>query len=996
MSKERLGYLIEAYREHFPQYIKAEYNETEVRNDYVNPLFEILGWDVNNKKNLSQHLREVKQEASVFVEEEGEKKKKKPDYAFKLGTQIEFFVETKKPSVDIMVNNESAFQIRRYGWNGNLKASILTNFTDLVIYDCSIRPQEGDDAAKARIAHYHYSEYAEKYDEIAALISRDAVLNGSYDKVFSNITSPLNKEPFDRFFLSQIKEWRYELGRDIYMNDTAIDEESLNIFVQRIINRIVFLRICEDRNLELYESLKEIKTYEGLRAVFMNAECKYDSGLFDLIDEKNIIISDQLLIRIFVNLYYPNSCYEFNVVDPYIIGQIYELFLEENMVIHNGEVQLVKKPEVVDSQGVVNTPKNMTDRIVQKTLNYLYQKDGDERQDSYRVADICCGSGNFLLSAFEYMINDRADRLSKEKEKNMAAGLIYYAGNELQLSFKEKRDILIHNIYGVDIDSLAVEVTKFSLLIKLMEGTSREELAGYVSQTHHKILPNIDSNIKNGNSLVGFEYLRFDPDFYDKPELFSKLRLFDWKKEFEGKKFDAIIGNPPYIRVQNMVHYSREEYQFYKSPVSGYRTSGSDLLDKYYLFIERALELLSPGGFLGYIVPHKFMVLKAGRLLREMLSQMQCMKEIVHFGTNQVFKGRSTYTCLLFASRTAQKEFKIGFVKDIQQFYVNQDIPYQTYEQSYLSESSWSFLSGDIAAAIDRLGNKCKNLDSVVDIFVGVQTSADTIYIINAAHEDGRYVYFKDKNGNDQWVEKGILHPCIYDIQLTKYQEIPPNRKIIFPYRNEGGRVRLLTLDEMKQKFPRCLTYLETFKDELNRRSIAKRDETNWYQYGRSQSIKRFASGEHLIWAVLSTKGNYVYDDSQITFTGGGNGPFYGIESRKDTKLSLFYIQALLNHWLLEQIVKSRASTFRGGYYSHGKQFIAKLPIYNIDFGDEAEKGIHDGIVLKVKNIMKLTQRKHSMKTKEQREMIKRMIEEEESGLNQLIDRLYGVKEYEE
>ena len=999
MSKENLVELIKAYQEHFAQYTQPGYNETEIRNDYVNPFFEILGWDVNNKKNLSQHLREVKHEASVFVDEKGEKKKKKPDYAFNLGTQVEFYVETKKPSVDIMTNSESAFQLRRYGWNGNLKASVLTNFTDLVIYDCSIRPQEGDDTAKARVAHYHFTEYVEKYDEIAQLLSRDAVLNGYYDKFFANITSPIKKEPFDEFFLSQINKWRYELGQDLYANNKDLDEESLNIFVQRIINRIIFLRICEDRNLEIYESLKDIQTYEDLKTVFVTAEKKYDSGLFDLIDEKNIVISNELLINIFVNLYYPNSCYEFNVVDPYIIGQIYELFLEEKMIIDDEKIKLVKKSEVVDSQGVVNTPKNMTDIIVQKTLSHIYCSRDQEKVYAYRIADICCGSGNFLLSAFEYIINNRIEWLLKEKDNALISGLIYDTGNDnFELSFKEKRKILVSNIFGVDIDPLAVEVTKFSLLIKLIEGTSREELESYALEANSKILPNIDSNIRNGNSLVGFKYLQYDKEFYDKPELFSKLKLFDWNREFDGKGFDAIIGNPPYIRVQNMVHYSNEEYSFYKSDVSGYVTADTDLLDKYYLFIEKALKLLNSNGLLGYIVPHKFMVLKTGKNLRKLLSDKQCLRAIIHFGTNQVFKGRSTYTCLLFVSKSVQKTFEIGFVKELQQFYANPDILLQTYEESYLSELPWSFLSEDIVNTIENLGDKCKTLDSFVDIFVGVQTSADTIYIIRVEREDDKYAYFKDKNGKDQFVEKSILHPCIYDIQLTKYQEIVPNCKIIFPYHYEDGNVKLYSLTEMEKNYPKCLAYFEWFKDELNKRSIAKRDDTNWYQYGRSQSIKRFASGDHLIWAVLSTKGNYVYDQSQITFTGGGNGPFYGIESKKDTKLSLFYLQALLNYWLLEQIVKSKASTFRGGYYSHGKQFITKLPIYDIDFDNPVERDMHDNIVLKVQKMMQLTEQRSSMKTKEQREMINRMIVEEENNLNIMIDKLYraeGLKQEE-
>ena len=163
MQNNRLIELVRAYAEHFAQYRRTDYNETEVRNDFINPFFEILGWDVLNKKKLPQHLREVKHEASVYVEEDGENRKKKPDYAFHLGTEVCFFLETKKPSVNIMENKEAAFQTRRYGWNGNLKASILSNFTDMIIYDTSIRPSENDEVSKAMIAHYHYTEYVDKF-----------------------------------------------------------------------------------------------------------------------------------------------------------------------------------------------------------------------------------------------------------------------------------------------------------------------------------------------------------------------------------------------------------------------------------------------------------------------------------------------------------------------------------------------------------------------------------------------------------------------------------------------------------------------------------------------------------------------------------------------------------------------------------------------------------------------------------------------------------------
>lgn len=751
MQNNRLIELVRAYAEHFAQYRRTDYNETEVRNDFINPFFEILGWDVLNKKKLPQHLREVKHEASVYVEEDGENRKKKPDYAFHLGTEVCFFLETKKPSVNIMENKEAAFQTRRYGWNGNLKASILSNFTDMIIYDTSIRPSENDEVSKAMIAHYHYTEYVDKFIEISRLLSYASVVSGEFFEIFDKVIDTFRKEPFDKYFLTQIKEWRYSLSQNIYDNNCDLDEESLNVFVQRIINRIVFLRICEDRNLEQYETLKKIKTYTELRALFNAADKKYNSGLFELIDEENIQITDALLIHIFQELYYPNSCYEFSIVDPYIIGQIYELFLEEKIAISDIKVVAEKKAEIIDSQGVVNTPKNITDIIVGQTLEPLYKYELFSKWNTYRIADICCGSGNFLLSAYEYILNCYTMYyIEMDKDNALQRGILISKGEgSYTLSFDKKYQILKQNIYGVDIDNLATEVAKFSLLIKLIEDVSLDEIKNYAVSTHGKVLPNLDNNIRNGNSLVDSKYLIYNSHFYEDIELISQIKLFDWNTEFKGRKFDAIIGNPPYIRVQNMVYYSESEYKYLKSDISEFETAKSELLDKYYLFLERGLELLGPDGRLGYIVPHKFMLIKAGTVLRKMLSEKKCVEKIIHFGTGQVFKGKSTYTCLLFLEKTNHKKFKIGFVKNLNEYYAANQVELREYPIEYLSVAPWSFLSEDIVSLLDQVKDKCQQLEEISDIFVGLQTSADMIYIIKAQKEENGLTYFIDCRGKE-------------------------------------------------------------------------------------------------------------------------------------------------------------------------------------------------------------------------------------------------------
>ena len=997
--RKKLLKRITQYSNNIQQYQRTEYNETQVRIDFVNPFFEALGWDVNNVSGLPQHLREVVHEASVMVEENGIYKTKKPDYSFRLGTETLFYLETKKPSVDITSDSRPAFQLRRYGWSGNLKISVLTNYTDLYIYDCTIRPMESDDIKTALIAHYSYTEYVEKFDEIYNLLSKEAVISGEFEKRFGSIRGAYRREPFDEYFLQQIRTWRDLLGKDIIFRNGSVDVETLNICVQRILNRIIFLRICEDRNLEKYETLKHIKTFEELKGLFSTADKKYNSGLFALLEEDRLLFSDDILLQIFRSLYYPNNSYEFSVVDPYIIGQIYELFLDERLEkAGNENVVSVKKPEVVDSQGTVNTPKNFTDIIVEQTLSPLYTGKTLEEVQDYRVADICCGSGNFLLSAYEFIINFYIDYYRKNMcEEAVRRGYIYQrpGSSNYLLAFKLRRKILVKNIWGVDIDPLAVEVTKFSLLLKALEGTTSEEVEAYVKGASEKILPNLDSNIKNGNSLIDSRFAKFMPSVYNDFQLLSRIKIFDWKTEFQGLKFDAIVGNPPYIRVQNMVRYSAEEYSFYRNGASGYITAECDLLDKYYLFIERGMELLKDEGFLGYLVPHKFMNIQSGKELRGWLAKESYVRRIIHFGTYQVFKDRSTYTCILILSRKRQKRFEIAFVDDWERFLVRHEADYESYPAMYLSGNPWIFLPGRIKTYLRQWKQRCVQLKELADIFVGVQTSADKIYIIHAVKEDEKTVLFLGKDQVYRKIEKRILRKSVYDAKLNKYQKIEANSYIIYPYKLQNGKTVLIEKEELEKDYPLAYSYFSEFRDELDRRSMPGRTDENWFAYGRSQSIRRFMGGEHLIWPVLSLTSNYVYDNEMVVFTGGGNGPFYGLEMKKQTKESIFYVQAILNHWLMEMLVKNRASFFRGGYYSHGKQFIEELPIYRIDFSDKKEALRHDEIVSCVKRLMQLSERKAVAGSRAARDIIQRSIDVMEKELNSRIDELYGINPVE-
>lgn len=356
--KEEVRKLVQAYEKRKDEYRKEDYNEAQLRNDFLNPFFKALGWDVDNEKGKPRHLREVKIESSVKEDESV----KKPDYEFRNGKgSRKFFVEAKKPSISLD-NSDPALQTRRYGWNAGLPIALLSNFEKLVFYDCTEVPKDGDRPHVGRIKTYDYQDYVEKFEEIYEQISREAVFTGNFDERFVEPREEREVETFDDVFLEQLEEWREKLARNIIENNPEITQEELNYFVHRLLNRIIFLRICEDRNHEPYEKLKNIDdiSYEKLYEIFRNADEKYNSRLFKLIDEyssDNLDIDPEVLASVLKQLYYPDSPYTFAVVESHIIGKIYDLFLGRSLTIHQGELKVEKKPEVKHSQGKVTTPK---------------------------------------------------------------------------------------------------------------------------------------------------------------------------------------------------------------------------------------------------------------------------------------------------------------------------------------------------------------------------------------------------------------------------------------------------------------------------------------------------------------------------------------------------------------------------------------------------------------------------------------------------------------
>ncbi|MBN2006278.1 MAG: Eco57I restriction-modification methylase domain-containing protein [Anaerolineae bacterium] len=1008
MDKERSIQMIQALVNRFNQnraayvQVNSNYNETQLRADFLNPFLIAFGWDVLNEKQAPQHLREVVHEDAVEVEDGGAVFTKKPDYALRLGAERKFFVEAKKPSVPIATNSAAAFQVRRYGWNARLPISVLSNFDQLIIYDCRVRPQAEDAVHVARLKTYDYTEYVTRFDEIYAQLSREAVYTGNFDIHFGVAEERAGAEPFDEYFLSQIETWRTQLAQDVAWQNPALTQAELNFLVQRLLNRIIFLRICEDRELERYQALQAVQTYDDLKALFHQADKRYNSGLFDFIEDQlslNIAVSSTVLINIFQELYYPASPYAFSVVEAGILGEIYERFLGKQITVVNQQVTIVDKDEVAASQGVVPTPKYIVDAIVEKTLAPLCADRSLSELAQLRLADIACGSGTFLVAAYEYLLNAYLESYLQKGVENHSNKVYEGAQNTWYLTLPERQRILCEHIFGVDIDPQAVEIARFSLLLKVLEDVPDSAIAAHLETHHIRALPNLQDNIQCGNSLLDAAYFEYDKDALVDAAHFASLNPLDWHEAFpqvfEAGGFDVLIGNPPYIRIQNMVRYSPSEVQYYQSNVSPYTCARSNNFDKYSLFIERGLVLLKTTGRLGYIVPHKFFSLKSGQALCNLLSEGQHVTEIVHFGVQQVFgQRRTTYTCILILTNQAAERFTVEHVNDLPAWRRGEKGEITEHNADYLKTFPWEFVPLTTHQVFERLRAAYPTtLKQVADIFVGVQTSADKIYILVPIGETEATVTFTDTTGATWTIERAILRTCLKDVALPAYSHPQANTYIIFPYKIVDRHAHLYTPEEMQTHFPQCWTYLTAHQVALTRRSIQNGTPETWYRYGRSQSLTQFDGTSKLVWPVLSLDACYAYDDQDIVFTGGGNGPYYGLRPLPKTNFSIYYLQAVLSHPVIEAMVRGIGSSFRGGYRSHGKQFVENLPIRQIDFADTKEKAAHDKIVDLVKTLIQATERVATIPIPTQRQLAKQQAQRLRQAVEKQIGDLYGIND---
>lgn len=1005
-APEIIKQLVERFEQHHATYRSGKYNETQLRREFLDPFFEALGWDVFNRLGYSEEHKHVIHEDSLEIEGV----KKAPDYAFKVGRERKFFVEAKKPSVKIETNPEVAFQLRRYVWSAKLPLGILTDFEEFAVYECRSKPQVSDSVKTGRILLLKYTEYVEKWDELAAIFSHEAVMKGQFDQYANSAVRKKGTAEVDAAFLGEIEGWREALAKNVASRnrEKIHSEADLNYAVQMTIDRIIFLRICEDRGFEPENQLQELAKHEGiygrLKSLFERADRRYNSGLFHFKEEKgrgradtfttSLEIDDKALKEVIRDLYYP-SPYVFSQIPADILGQIYEQFLGKVIrLTAGGNAKVEEKPEVRKAGGVFYTPTFIVDYIVANTLGTLLEGKTPREAEKLRIVDPACGSGTFLLGAYQYLLdwhlgwylNNDPEKWSKGRN-----AVLVQSKDGWKLTVVKKKEILLNNIYAVDIDPQAVEVTKLSLLLKVIEDP------GQLTFLDERILPDLGRNIQCGNSLIGPDY--WEGQLMVTDEERARINTFDWRAAFPevfatggNGGFDAVVGNPPYIRIQAMREWASEQVEYYARK---YNAASKGNYDIYVVFVEKALSLLNRNGRLGFILPHKFFNAQYGEPLRDILAKGKHLSKVVHFGDQQVFKGATTYTCLMFLNKQDSEEFEFTKVSNLEDWRDQ-----QTSEVSGLiiagrvTKSDWNFSIGKDAGLFEKLSRMTVKLGDVSHLFVGLQTDADDVYIVEEIRQENNKVLCSSKyTGNNHWFENDHLKPFLKgSVNIRRYYFSNVNKRLIFPYVTSGGKSILIDSKEYQQKHPLTWSYLEECKPRLSARNKGNMGK-DWYGYVYKKNHTRFDSPKLLV-PSLATGSCFAADiEGQYYFvgSGGGGGGGYGISLLADKEINYLYLLGVLNSRVLSEFLKSISTTFQQGYYALNRQYIEQLPIRSINFSDPTDKRRHDKMVALVERMLALHKSLASAHNPQEADRLKREVESTDKQIDDLVYELYGL-----
>ncbi|MBN8586213.1 MAG: N-6 DNA methylase [Ignavibacteria bacterium] len=1003
--------LVNDFNANEKHYLASDYSESQARLDFIDKLFIALGWDVNHEHQKNPYEQEVKVERRVKDKET----QKRADYAFFLSPNYrdpKFYVEAKKPSRSL-ANPYDSFQAIRYGWNAQTPLVVLTDFEEFHILDSRYKP-DIKYTKERKVLSFHYTEYTdkEKFSKLYYLFSREAVESGSIEKFAETMPKPRGKavqkglfpgsyQSIDESFLEELDEIRNTLARSFKKKNPALTSEELTEATQRTIDRLVFIRFLEDM---LIEGEHHISTYgdKGTAWGDFIADCrslnaKYNGIVFkehfiDRLPLNNgeiqrgsntaIVPDDKDFEDICKELSHINSPYNFNSIPIHILGSIYERFLGKVVHATDKRVTIEEKPEVRKAGGVYYTPQYIVQYIVDNTVGKLIEGKTPAEISKLRFADISCGSGSFLITVYDTLLRYHSKYYQLNPKEAKADGCIFSNGLWV-LSLKQKRQILLNNVYGVDIDHQAVEVTQLSLYLKLLEDETLATANEMQAMFKEKILPDLSKNIICGNSLIGTDIYTNDAPLLAKEgwreatgwseEEEKKINAMNFEDAFpaimKNGGFDAIVGNPPYVRIQIFKETTPKIADYLKKY---YLSAKSGNYDLYVVFIEKAIYSINQRGLTSFIVPNKFFTTDYGENIRKFIYAGNLLNTILDFRQQQIFVNATTYTSIIVLQKKSTNSFR--FSKPSVSNLREDKIEYITYDISEIG-TEWEFENLKFKSIIEKLElNTTELLQLPCEISRGSSSGNDKIFMLDESE-------FTKNN-----IEAEISRVPIFATDFKRYLFNPINTfRIIFPYYFINDGFELIGEAELNERFPNAYKYLIQNKLQLKKRKQFK----EWYSYSAPRNLKLHENSQILI-PLLAEKGSFslISGNSKYCLMASGGFSITVLNQNYSEK----YVLGLINSKLLFWYLRNISNIFRGGWVTCTKQYFGRLKIKNIK---DENKNIYYAIIENVDNLIKTKSVLNRVNTDKD----KTFYENKSNALDRQIDRLvyelYGLTEEE-
>ena len=666
-----------------------EMPEEQIKFRFIEPLFGALGWE---REDIEKEKRVLKGRA---------------DYILKVGNQSKLVVEAKKTNVGL--NEEEGRQAVSYAHHKNIKFAVLTNFARIRVFHALSNIKNIDKNLlkdKNGYLKFNCEDFVNDFDRLW-LLSRESFEKEEINNLLQNVDKKLIK-PIDESILADLLQYREWLSKDLKSKRSHLTKEEIDEIVQVLIDRLIFMRSVEDRGLEANDFLlkivndvqkgfSDLNLWAILRDQFKRFDTAYNSKLFEAgLLEKEGFFDRDTLIKVIEGLYYGTQDhqerYMFDEIPIDLLGMIYEQYLG---VVLRGTEKRVKLDLVSGKRkkmGIYYTPKYIVNYILDNTLvEYAKDKNLDEILE-IKIVDPACGSGSFLLDAFEELKKIIEERLRNGEKSKKWDTFRDFKG---RLTLGQKATILLNCIYGVDLDEKAVELVQLNLLLKILEEETRE--------TRVRKLPNLKENIRNGNSLIS-------DSNYDK--------AFNWNAQFpdvfRNGGFDIVIGNPPYVR--NTELSTKDKSFFNERFFSSYKQ-----YDIYVLFFEIGLRLLKEKGTLGFITSNKFIASDYGKKIRDFILKESKIKKLVDVSHLRVFKDALTYPVITILEKEKNEELRTNNLVLFKEVFYEEkllDKKYLEFPQNYFMKKDNKFIQINIGELSSLLAKIEKNSKEIGDLFI--------------------------------------------------------------------------------------------------------------------------------------------------------------------------------------------------------------------------------------------------------------------------------------